>query len=103
MPVDDAQHGGNQVDGENIVGIGKETNAGHDDGAHMVPAKGSLVDFGESKSSTFIGVGDVSVVVVEVVEGGIAADCLLCHCAFLQRDAQYVQGWGSCVGIDREW
>ena len=85
VPVDDTQHGGNQVDGEDIVGIGEETNARHDNGAHMVPAEGSLVDLGESKSSTFIGVGDVSVVVVEVVEGSIAAGCLLGHCASAPR------------------
>lgn len=82
MPVNDTQHGGNQVDGEDIVGIGKEANARNDDSSYMVPAKGSLVDFGESKSSTLVGVGDMGIVVVEVVEGSIAAGSLLSHCGF---------------------
>jgi hypothetical protein len=40
-------------DGEGVVGIGEETNTGHDDD---VPAEGGLVDFGESKSPSLIGI-----------------------------------------------
>jgi hypothetical protein len=38
----------------------------------MVPAKWRLVDFRQSETSSLIRVGDMSVVIVEVVEGSIA-------------------------------
>lgn len=59
LPVDYTQHGGDQVDGEEIVGIGEETNTGDDNCADMVPAKWSLVDFGQGKTSALVGVGNV--------------------------------------------
>lgn len=39
----------------------------------MIPAEWSLVDLCKSETATLVGVGDVSVVVVEVVESGIAS------------------------------
>lgn len=73
VPKDDAQHRRHHVDGEDVVRIGEETDPGHDDGADMVPTKGSLVYFGQSKTASLVGVGDMSVIIVEVVEGGISA------------------------------
>ena len=42
----------------------------------MVPAKRSLVNFSEGKTTTLIGVLDVSEVIVKVVEGGISTSSL---------------------------
>jgi len=39
----------------------------------VVPAKWCLVDFGKGKSAALIGILDMSIIVVEVVESGIAA------------------------------
>ena len=88
------QHSSDQVDGEDlntqvrtvsmiveigtyIVGISKETNASNHTSSHMIPAKWGFVDFGESKSTTLIGILDVSEVIVEVVEGGVSTSRLL--------------------------
>lgn len=60
----------------NIVGIREESNTSDHTSSHMVPAKGSFVDFGESKTTTLIGVLDVSKVIVEVVEGGVSTSSL---------------------------
>lgn len=38
----------------------------------MIPAERSFVDFGKSKASSLIGVGNVGEVIVEVVEGGVS-------------------------------
>ncbi len=81
MPVHDAQHGGDEVDGEDVVRIGEEADAGDDDRADMVPAEGRLVDLGEGQSSPLIGIGDVGEVIVEVVKGNIAAGCFTRHLA----------------------
>jgi hypothetical protein len=51
----------------------KETDTGDENGAHMVPAERRLVDLREGETTTLVGVGDVSVVVVEVVEGSVAS------------------------------
>jgi len=79
VPVYNSQHAGDEVDGEDVVSISKETNTCYDNRADVVPSKRRLVDFGESESSTLVGVCDVSIVVVEVVEGSIAASCLISH------------------------
>jgi hypothetical protein len=75
-----------------IVRIGEETGAGNQTGTHMVPAEGSLVDFGEGESAALVGVCDVGEVIVEVVEGVVPACCFgghvckLCQCwAFVSR------------------
>jgi hypothetical protein len=96
LPIDNAQHGGNEADSEDIVGIGEETNTRYDDGSNVIPTKGSFVDLRESKSAALIGIcdssarpmwrelakihtGNVGVVIVEVVEGRIATSCALRH------------------------
>ena len=79
LPVDDPQHGGDQIDREDIVGIGEEADSCHDDGTNMIPSKGGLIDLGQSKTSAFIGVSDVGVIIVEIVEGRVASNCFLRH------------------------
>ena len=55
----------------------------------MVPAEGSLVDLSEGETTTLIGILDVSEVIVEVVEGSVAAVRLLdSHCV--------KGGWTGC-------
>lgn len=56
-----------------IVRISEEANTGDDAGTDMVPAKRRLIDLGEGKTTTFVGIRDVGEVVVEVVEGGVTA------------------------------
>lgn len=72
LPVNDTKHVGDETNGENVVGIGEETNTGDDDGTNVVPAERSLVNFGKSESATLVRVFDVSKVIVEVVEGGVS-------------------------------
>ena len=67
LPVHNTQHGRHQIDGKDVIGISEETDTGHDDGADMVPAEGSLVDFGKSKASSLVGVLDVSKVILDRV------------------------------------
>ena len=109
LPVDDAQHGRHQIDGEDIVRIGEKADAGDDNGAHMVPAKGSFIDFRQGESSTLIGVLDVSIIIVEIMEGGIAARRLVCHGCLVDMapgprmhrgcgDGQSVEGAGEVGG-----
>ena len=80
LPVDHAQHGGHQVDGENVVGISEETDTSDDNGTDVVPAEGSFVDFRKGKSTPLVGVDNVGEVIVEVVERDIAAFCFHRHC-----------------------
>jgi hypothetical protein len=51
----------------------EKTDTGDENGANMVPAEWRLVDLGESKTTTLVRVGDMGVVVVEVVKGSIAS------------------------------
>lgn len=60
-----------------IVGVSEETNAGDHASTNVIPAKGSLVDLGESKTTTLIGILDVGEVIVEVAEGGVASTGLV--------------------------
>jgi len=76
-PVDCAQHDGEQRNDEDIVGIGEESSTSHNTSSHMVPAKGSLVDLSESETTALVGIRNVSKVIVEVVESGIASWGLL--------------------------
>ncbi|KAH9822789.1 dnaJ homolog-like protein subfamily C member 21 [Teratosphaeria destructans] len=62
VPEDDAEHRGHEADGEDVVGVGEEADAGDQDGADVVPAEGGLVDLGEGETTALVGVGDVSVV-----------------------------------------
>ena len=80
MPIYDTQHGRHQADSEDIIGICKETNAGDDDGTNVIPAERSLVYLRQSQSSALVGVGDMSVIIVEVVKGSIASGRLCGHC-----------------------
>lgn len=64
--VDYTQHGGQERHGEDVVGIRKETNAGHEDRPHVVPAERRLVDLGQGKATTLVGVLDVSLVGAQV-------------------------------------
>lgn len=73
LPVNYPQHGGNDTNGEDVVGIGEETDTSDEDGANVVPAEGGLIDLRERKSASLVGVGNVSIVVVEVVEGRVAS------------------------------
>jgi len=59
VPKYDTQHGGDEVDSENVVGVGEETYAGDDNGTNMIPTKRSLVDLGKGKTSTLIGILDL--------------------------------------------
>ena len=61
FPVDDAQHVGDQIDGEDVVGIGEETDPGHDHGPDVIPSKGRFVNLGERESSALIGVCNVGI------------------------------------------
>ena len=61
----------------------EETNTGHDNGANMVPAEWCLVNFSESKTSSLVGIRDVSVVVVKIVEGSIASCSSGCHFGYV--------------------
>lgn len=79
VPVDQAEHLSGQVDGEDIVGIREEADTSDDDGANMVPAEGGLVNLGESETTTLVGISNVGIVVVEVVEGSIATSSMCGH------------------------
>ena len=59
MPENDAQHGGNEVDSKDVIGVGEETYAGDDNGTDMIPTKRSLIDLGKGKTSTLIGILDL--------------------------------------------
>lgn len=41
--------------------------------SNMIPAKRGFIDLSESESSSLVGIGNVSIVVVEVVERGVPA------------------------------
>lgn len=60
MPVYYSQHVRDETDGEQVVGIGEETDTSDNNGANMVPAERSFVDFSESKSTALIWILDVS-------------------------------------------
>lgn len=87
--VDDAKHDGEHGDAEDIVRVSEEADTGNNTGSDMVPAKGSLVYLCEGETTTLVGVGDVSKVIVEVVEGivttarlgdGGGGTSLISHC-----------------------
>lgn len=63
-----------------IVGISEETNASNHACSDVVPAERSLVNLSESKTPSLIWVLDVGEVIVEVVEGVVAARSgVSCH------------------------
>lgn len=57
MPVHHTKHGGDQTDGEDIVGIGEETSSSHDDSSNVIPAERCFIDLSESESSALVGIG----------------------------------------------
>lgn len=73
LPVNHAEHVGDQIQDEEIVRVREEAHPGDDNGADMVPAEGDLIDLGEGETPAQVGIGDVRVVIVEVVKGRIAA------------------------------
>ena len=76
LPVNNTEHVGDETNGEDVVGIGEETDTSDDDGADVVPTELGLVNLGESKTSALVWVDNVSIVVVEVVEGSVTAGSL---------------------------
>lgn len=73
LPEHDAQHRCHHIHSEQIVGISEEANSSYHDSTDVIPPKRSLVDLCKSKSSALIGVCNVGVVIMEVVEGCVAA------------------------------
>ena len=59
VPENNTQHGVHHVDSEKIVRIGEETNTSYDNGTHMVPAKGCLVDFRQGETASLVRVRDM--------------------------------------------
>ena len=53
MPVYNTQHSGDEVDGEDVIGVCEEAYAGDDNGSHMVPTERGLVDFSEGKATSW--------------------------------------------------
>lgn len=62
--VDHAQHGGDEVDGEQIVGIGEETDTGDQTGADVEPAKLGIVDLGKCLTTALVELVGVQLCVV---------------------------------------
>lgn len=60
MPVYYPQHVCDQTDGEQIVGVGEETDTSDNNGSNMVPAKRSFIDLSESESSALVWILDMS-------------------------------------------
>jgi hypothetical protein len=56
-----------------VVGVGEEAHAGDNAGTNMIPSKRSLVDLGQSQTTTLIGILNVSKVIVKVVKGIVAS------------------------------
>jgi hypothetical protein len=61
LPVHNAELGGNQVDGEDVVRVGEETNTSYNTSPDVVPAERSLVDLCKGKTTSLIGVGDMGI------------------------------------------
>ena len=51
VPIDNPQHASDQVDGEDVIGICEEAYTSDHNSANVIPAKGSLVDFGKGKTT----------------------------------------------------
>jgi len=59
LPVDYAEKIGDQTDGEQVVCVGEEANAGDDDCSDMIPAKRGLVDLSKGETTTLVGISYV--------------------------------------------
>lgn len=53
---DEAEHDRDHVDGEEVVGVGEEADAGYGHGADMVPAESCVVELGEGNFAALFGV-----------------------------------------------
>ena len=62
--VDDAEHEGQEGDGEDVVRVGEKADASDHDGAYVVPPNGGSVDLGECEAPPLVDVLDVSKVIV---------------------------------------
>lgn len=62
--VDHAQHGGDEVDSEQIVGIGEETDTGDQTGADVEPAKLGIVNLGKCLATALVELVGVQLCVV---------------------------------------
>jgi hypothetical protein len=60
LPVDYTKKIGDQTDGEEVVGVGEETDPSNDNCPDMIPAEWGLVDLSQGETTTFVGVSDVS-------------------------------------------
>jgi hypothetical protein len=61
------------------VHTSEKTNTSYNTGPDMVPAKGSLINLGESKTTALVWIGNVSIVVVKIVKGSVASRCMGGH------------------------
>jgi hypothetical protein len=59
LPIDYSQQVGDETNGEQVVGVGEETNTSNYAGTDVVPSKGRLVDFREGETTTLVGIGNV--------------------------------------------
>ncbi|EEQ40781.1 conserved hypothetical protein [Clavispora lusitaniae ATCC 42720] len=72
-PVDVAQHGSTQVNGENIVRVSHETDTGNHDHLGSGPSETGIVDFLQGQSSSFQRVLNVGKLADVVFESGLTA------------------------------
>lgn len=66
LPVNYTEHGGDNTDSEDVVGVGKKADAGDQNCADMVPAEGRLIDLSKGETAALVWVGDMSVLIVKV-------------------------------------
>lgn len=58
--IDNSQHGREERYGEDVVRICEEANTRNQDGPHVVPAEGGLVDFRQGETTSLVGILDVN-------------------------------------------
>lgn len=80
--VDNANHEGQKRDGEDVVRVCEETDAGNSNSSDVIPSEWCSVNFGEGEASPLVGILNVKKVIVEVVVGVVASSGLLrgTHC-----------------------
>ena len=60
LPVDYTEKVGDQTNGEQVVGVGEETDTSDDNCSNVIPAERGLVDLSKGETTAFIGVSYVS-------------------------------------------
>ena len=60
LPVNNSEHGGDQVDCEDVVSICEETDTSDDTCSRMIPAEWCLVDFSEGQAPSLVWIGYVT-------------------------------------------